>query len=97
VATLSLFFHVAVPPTATTTGLGEYAVVVNADEPLTIETCVPEPFEGVVGDDEELQAAEAMSAPAAIVSRIFMRCFSLSYLTRQGGLPDARYAGMRLF
>jgi hypothetical protein len=40
-ATESLFIHVTVPPTATLTGLGAYAVVVNVDDPDTIETDVP--------------------------------------------------------
>jgi len=69
--TLSLFFQVTIPPTASTIGFGEYAVVVNDDEPLTIDTGVPELFEGIVGEDDEPQAAEAMSAPQVMISRMF--------------------------
>ena len=81
-ATLSLFFHVAVPPTASTIGFGEYAVVVNEVAPLTIDTGEPDPFEGVVGEDDEPQAAEAMIAPHVRISRIFKLC-SLSYYAPQ--------------
>ena len=44
-ATLSLFFQVAVPPTASTIGLANTPVV-NEVAPLTIETGVPEAFRG---------------------------------------------------
>ena len=49
---LSLFVHVTVPPTATLIGLGENAVVVSVDEPLTIETGVPPPAGAGDGDGE---------------------------------------------
>ena len=49
---LSLFVHVTVPPTATLIGLGENAVVVRKDEPLTIETGVPPPPAAGEGDGE---------------------------------------------
>jgi hypothetical protein len=67
-----LFIHVAVPPTASTIGFGEYAVVVNELAPLTMDTGVPELFDGIVGEEDELQAAETMSAPHVMISRIFM-------------------------
>jgi len=51
-ATASLFVHVTLPPTATVTGLGAYAVVVSVDDPETIETDVPDVGVVVVGDDE---------------------------------------------
>jgi hypothetical protein len=47
---LSLFVHVTLPPTATITGFGEYAVVVRVDAPLTIPTGVPFPLGVGVGD-----------------------------------------------
>ncbi|HKB10756.1 MAG TPA: hypothetical protein VKD69_08875 [Vicinamibacterales bacterium] len=61
-ATESLLVHVTVPPTATVTGLGEYAVVVKFDDPDTIETWVPDGL-GEVGDGEsdEPQAAADVS------------------------------------
>jgi hypothetical protein len=58
-AVLSLLVQVTLPPTATVTGFGEYAVLVRKDEPLTIETGVPVPGVGVVvgadGVDEDPQ------------------------------------------
>jgi len=58
----SLFVHVTVPPTATVTGFGEYAVVVSVDDPDTIETGVPVVVVGAVvdGEDEEPHAAANM-------------------------------------
>ena len=57
-ATESLFVHVTVPPTATVTGFGEYAVVVSVDDPETIDTGVPVVVGAVVdGEDEEPHAA----------------------------------------
>jgi hypothetical protein len=43
-----LFIHVTVPPTATLTGFGAYAVVVSLEDPLTIETVI----DGAVGEGE---------------------------------------------
>jgi hypothetical protein len=62
-ATESLFIHMTLPPTATVTGLGEYAVVVNVDEPGTIETAVPVVVGEVVdGDDDDPHAVESVNA-----------------------------------
>jgi len=69
---LSLFLHVAVPPTASTIGFGEYAVVVNELAPLTIDTGVPELFDGAIGEEDELHAAEVISAPHVMISRMVM-------------------------
>jgi hypothetical protein len=57
--TESLLVHVTVPPTATVTGFGEYAVVVSVDDPDTIDTGVPVVVVGAVvdGEDEEPHAA----------------------------------------
>jgi hypothetical protein len=58
-ATESLFVHVTVPPTATVTGFGAYAVVVSVEDPDTIDTGVPVLVVGAVvdGEDEEPHAA----------------------------------------
>ena len=63
-ATESLLVHVTVPPTATVTGFGAYAVVVIVDDPDTIDTGVPVVVVGAVGDgeDEEPHAAANMDA-----------------------------------
>ena len=58
-ATESLFVHVTVPPTATVTGFGEYAVVVSVDDPDTIDTGVPVVV-GAVVNGEEPHAAASM-------------------------------------
>jgi hypothetical protein len=60
--TESLFVHVTVPPTATVTGFGEYAVVVSVDDPDTIDTGVPVVVVGAVvdGEDDEPHAAASM-------------------------------------
>jgi len=53
-AVTSLLTQTTVPPTATLSGLGAYAVVVNADAPATIETVAPcgvGPGAGGVGKD----------------------------------------------
>ena len=56
--TESLLVHVTVPPTATVTGFGAYAVVVSVDDPETIDTGVPVVVGAVVdGEDEEPHAA----------------------------------------
>jgi hypothetical protein len=65
-ATESLFVHVTVPPTATVTGFGEYAVVVSVDDPDTIDTGVPVVVVGAVVDDED----EEPHAAANIDTRI---------------------------
>jgi hypothetical protein len=53
-----LLVHVTVPPTATVTGFGAYAVVVSVDDPETIDTGVPVVVGAVVdGEDEEPHAA----------------------------------------
>ena len=64
-ATESLLVHVTVPPTATVTGFGEYAVVVSVDDPDTIDTGVPV-VAGAVGDGED----EEPHAAASIDTRI---------------------------
>jgi hypothetical protein len=46
---LSLLTHVTELPRANLTGLGEYAAVVNADAPITIDTDVPGGVPGVAG------------------------------------------------
>jgi len=58
-ATESLFVQVTVPPTATVTGFGAYAVVVSVDDPDTIDTGVQVVVVGAVveGEDEEPHAA----------------------------------------
>jgi hypothetical protein len=59
--TESLFVHVTVPPTLTVTGFGAYAVVVNVDDPDTIDTGVPVVVGAVVDDeDDEPHAAASM-------------------------------------
>jgi hypothetical protein len=65
----SLFVHVTVPPTDTVIGLGEYAVVVNVDEPATIEAVTLDPEgvgvgEGVDGEDDPHATEEAISSAA---------------------------------
>ena len=57
-ATESLLVHVTVPPVATVTGFGEYAVVVSVVDPETIETGVPD-VGVVVDDDDEPQAVDS--------------------------------------
>jgi hypothetical protein len=47
---VSLLVQDTVPPTATTTGLGAYAVVVSVEEPLTIDAATVELDDDVVGD-----------------------------------------------
>jgi hypothetical protein len=79
-AVLSLFVHVTVPPTATVSGLGEYAFVVRVDAPLTIDTGVPDaPGDGDgvgVGADggeyDDPQAAEAPRSATAKTIRNFI-------------------------
>jgi hypothetical protein len=88
-ATLSLFFQVAVPPTANTIGFGEYAVVVNAEEPLTIDTLFTDGVEGVIGLDDEPHAAEAISTTDISISRIFMLA---PVVGRARGLPQSHTA-----
>lgn len=61
---VSLFIHVTVPPTATLTGFGAYAVVVNLDDPLTIDTFVPgvgigEGAAGGIDDDDPHASVKA--------------------------------------
>jgi hypothetical protein len=72
-ATESLFIHVTVAPTATVTGLGEYALVVNVDEPDTMETGVLDVLGEVVDGDDELQAVETVNARMASGMRIVMK------------------------
>jgi hypothetical protein len=69
----SLFVHVTVPPTLTVTGFGEYAVVVNVDDPDTIDTDVPDGVAGDVDGDEEPHAVkrlnpQMMSARREVIS-----------------------------
>ncbi len=60
----SMFVHVTVVPAVTVSGFGEYAVVVSARAPLTIETAaVLLAGDGVVG--VELLLPQALAAIAA--------------------------------
>ena len=74
----SLLVQVTVPPTATETGLGEYAVVVSVDEPFTIETGVPVVVGVFDGDDGELDPQPIVKTinPASTLNRNFM-CVSI--------------------
>jgi hypothetical protein len=72
---VSLFVQVTVVPTATVIGLGAYAVVVSVEEPLTIDMALELPPDGVVGEEDELQAA--VKATAAIANRT---CKRIRYL-----------------
>jgi len=71
-AVTSLLVQVTVPPTATETGFGEYAVVVNVDEPFTMETGVP--VVPVYGEDGELDPHPTVNAinPASTLNRNLM-------------------------
>jgi len=71
---LSLLVQVTLPPTATVTGLGEYAVVVMLDAPPTIDTGVPLPppdggFDGLDGVEYEDPQPEHMIRSAAASAR----------------------------
>jgi hypothetical protein len=79
----SLFVQVTVPPTEIETGFGEYAVVVNVDEPFTMETGVPVvPF---VGEDGELDPQPIANPinPASTLNRNFI-CLSIPRAHRKG-------------
>jgi len=74
-AVTSLLVQVTVPPTATETGFGENAVVVNVDEPFTMETGVPVvPVVPVDGEDGELDPQPTVNAinPASTLNRNLM-------------------------
>lgn len=65
-AVLSLFVQVTLPPTATVVVLGENAVVVSTDAPLTIDTGVPvAPPCTEVGDEELDPQPDTASRPAS--------------------------------
>ena len=75
-AVTSLLVHVTVPPTEIETGFGEYAVVVNVDEPFTMETGVPVvPFDGEDGELDPQPIANPIN-PTSTLNRNFM-CFSI--------------------
>ena len=68
-AVTSLFVQVTAPPTDTVIGLGVYAVVVNVDEPATIDAVTLDPEgvgggEGVDGEDEPHATEDANSSAA---------------------------------
>jgi hypothetical protein len=73
--------QVIVPPTVIETGFGEYAVVVNVDEPLTIDTGVPVAVDGA--DGVEPQAMVKPINPATTLNRSLM-CFSIRWGRRKG-------------
>jgi hypothetical protein len=87
----SLLVQVTVPPTEIETGLGEYAVVVNLDEPLTIETGVPVVlfvvvvvvvFDGAEGELDPQPIVKAIN-PVSTLNRNFM-CLSIPAGHRKG-------------
>jgi hypothetical protein len=69
--TVSLLVHVTLLPTETLIGFGAYAVVVSVDEPLTIETELPDGAgEGPAGEDDP-HPNDIPSTSAANMIRIF--------------------------
>jgi hypothetical protein len=80
----SLLVHVTVAPTDTVTGFGEYAVVVSVDDPVTIDTGVPDVGDVVVDGEDELQATERVNRKMTSAVRTSMsnllRCSSANPL-----------------
>jgi hypothetical protein len=83
----SLLVHVTVAPTDTVTGFGEYAVVVSVDDPVTIDTGVPDVGDVVVDGEDELQATERLNRKMTSAVRRSMsnllRCSSANPLPIQ--------------
>jgi hypothetical protein len=71
----SLLVHITEPPTGTVIGFGEYAVVVNVDEPATMAAGTLEPVvgDGDVDGVDELHATETLKISATRNNRKLIR------------------------
>jgi hypothetical protein len=85
----SLLVHVNEPPTGTVIGFGEYAVVVNVDEPATMEADTVEPVgDGDVDGEDELHATETLNISATRINRKLIRVNLLYTCTLANRLPS---------
>jgi hypothetical protein len=83
-----------VPPGAIEIGLGAYAVVVNVDDPRTIETGVPVMLLPPEGDEGDPQPTLKPISPATMLSRSLM-LFSIRCV-RAKSLPCSHAAAPRV-
>jgi hypothetical protein len=93
----SLLVHITEPPTATVIGFGEYAVVVNVDEPATIAADTLEPVVGVgdVDGEDEPHARETLNISVTRINRKLIRVISFTHEAPQFGClrPEPRSTG----
>jgi hypothetical protein len=86
----SLLVHITEPPTGTVIGFGEYAVVVNVDEPATMDTETLEPVVGVgaVDGEDEPHAREMLNMTVTRINRKLIRVISFTHESSAIRLPS---------